>query len=78
MTPFNEPLNLTLERCKKGFRDYAHTAGDPLTIASGQLYKHMIVQARILADIDCFIGLSNVALILIPFCIQLAPIKSEG
>ncbi|ATZ11139.1 DHA2 family efflux MFS transporter permease subunit [Erwinia amylovora] len=78
MTPFNEPFNLTLERWTQGVRDFAHTAGDPLTIASGQLYKQMIVQARFLAYIDVFMGLSIVALILIPFCLLLAPIKSEG
>ncbi|CCP02680.1 Putativefamily MFS transporter [Erwinia amylovora Ea644] len=78
MTPFNEPFNLTLERWTQGVRDFVHTAGDPLTIASGQLYKQMIVQARFLAYIDVFMGLSIVALILIPFCLLLAPIKSEG
>jgi len=47
-------------------------------LASGQLYQEMIAQARILAYIDVFTGLSIVALLLIPFCWLLSPIKSEG
>jgi len=78
MTPLNEPFNLTVERWAHGVRDYVHMAGDPVTIATGQLYKQMIVQARFLAYIDVFMGLSIVALILIPFCLLLAPIKSQG
>ncbi|UDQ81602.1 DHA2 family efflux MFS transporter permease subunit [Erwinia rhapontici] len=78
MTPLNEPFNLTVERWAQGVRDYVHMAGDPVTIATGQLYKQMIVQARFLAYIDVFMGLSIVALVLIPFCLLLAPIKSQG
>ncbi|SUB17676.1 Uncharacterised protein [Pantoea agglomerans] len=52
--------------------------GDPVTLATGQLYQEMIAQSRILAYIDVFSGLSIVALILIPFCWLLSPIKSEG
>ncbi|MEN5016173.1 DHA2 family efflux MFS transporter permease subunit [Erwinia sp. Eh17-17] len=78
MTPLNEPFNLAVERWAQGVRDFVHMAGDPVTIATGQLYKQMIVQARFLAYIDVFMGLSVVALILIPFCLLLAPIKSQG
>ncbi|WP_455814486.1 DHA2 family efflux MFS transporter permease subunit [Pseudomonas graminis] len=78
MTPLNEPFNLAVERWAQGVRDFVHTAGDPVTVATGQLYKQMIVQARFLAYIDVFMGLSIVALILIPFCLLLAPIKSQG
>ncbi|MFG1175360.1 DHA2 family efflux MFS transporter permease subunit [Erwiniaceae bacterium CAU 1747] len=78
MTPLNEPFNLAVERWAQGVRDFVHMAGDPITIATGQLYQQMIVQARFLAYIDVFMGLSVVALILIPFCLLLAPIKSEG
>ncbi|MGB9096934.1 DHA2 family efflux MFS transporter permease subunit [Erwinia sp.] len=78
MSPLNEPFNLTVERWAQGVRDFTTAVGDPVTIATGQLYKEMIAQARILAYVDVFMGLSLVALVLIPFCLLLAPIKSEG
>ncbi|MEW5287938.1 MULTISPECIES: DHA2 family efflux MFS transporter permease subunit [Erwinia] len=78
MTPLNEPFNLTVERWAQGIRDFTSAVGDPVTLATGQIYKQMIVQARFLAYIDVFMGLSVIALILIPFCLLLAPIKSEG
>ncbi|WP_338562456.1 DHA2 family efflux MFS transporter permease subunit [Erwinia sp. E_sp_B04_7] len=78
MSPLNEPFNLTVERWAQGVRDFTTAVGDPVTIATGQLYKEMIAQARILAYVDVFMGLSIVALILIPFCLLLSPIKSEG
>ena len=78
MSPLNEPFNLAVERWAQGIRDFTSAIGDPATIATGRLYQEMIAQARILAYIDVFMGLSIVALILIPFCLLLAPIKSEG
>ncbi|WP_338569702.1 DHA2 family efflux MFS transporter permease subunit [Erwinia billingiae] len=78
MSPLNESFNLTVERWAQGVRDFTTAVGDPVTIATGQLYKEMIAQARILAYVDVFMGLSLVALILIPFCLLLSPIKSEG
>ncbi|MDF7647898.1 DHA2 family efflux MFS transporter permease subunit [Pantoea sp. Acro-805] len=78
MTPLNEPFNITLQHWAQAIRDFTTAAGDPLTLATGQLYKEMIAQARILAYIDVFMGLSIVALLLIPFCWLLSPIKSEG
>lgn len=78
MSPLNEQFNLTVERWAQGVRDFTSTVGDPVTIATGQLYQEMIAQARILAYIDVFMGLSIVALVLIPFCLLLTPIKSEG
>lgn len=78
MSPLNEPFNLTVERWAQGVRDFTSAVGDPVTVATGQLYQEMIAQARILAYIDVFMGLSLVALILIPFCLLLTPIKSEG
>ncbi|WP_428945678.1 DHA2 family efflux MFS transporter permease subunit [Pantoea sp. FN060301] len=78
MSPLNEPFNLTVERWAQSVKDFTTMVGDPVTIATGQLYREMIAQARILAYIDVFMGLSIVALILIPFCLLLAPIKSEG
>ncbi|WP_312393553.1 DHA2 family efflux MFS transporter permease subunit [Mixta calida] len=78
MTPLNEQFNITLERWAQAIRDYTSAAGDPLTLAAGQLYQQMIVQARILAYVDVFIGLGIVAFILIPLCLLLSSVKSEG
>jgi DHA2 family multidrug resistance protein len=42
------------------------------------MYKQLIAQSRFLAYVDVFTILSVVALCLIPFCLLLSPIKSEG
>jgi DHA2 family multidrug resistance protein len=42
------------------------------------MYQTMIEQSRFLAYIDVFTLLSVVALLLIPFCLLLSPVKSEG
>ncbi|MBE8887705.1 multidrug resistance protein, partial [Enterobacter hormaechei] len=52
--------------------------GDPTGIATGRMYQTMIEQSRFLAYIDVFTILSAVALLLIPFCLLLSPVKSEG
>jgi len=78
MTPLNEQFNITVERWAQSIRDFTSAAGDPLMLATGQLYQEMIVQARILAYVDVFIGLGIVAFILIPLCLLLSPVKSEG
>ncbi|ATA23047.1 EmrB/QacA family drug resistance transporter [Brenneria goodwinii] len=78
MSALNEPFNQTIERWAQAIRDFSTMAGDPVTLATGQMYKEMIVQARMLAYIDVFKGLSIIALLLIPFCLLLAPIKSKG
>ncbi|UQY45481.1 DHA2 family efflux MFS transporter permease subunit [Erwinia sp. PK3-005] len=78
MTPLNEQFNLTVERWAQSIRDFSSAVGDPLTLATGQLYQEMIVQARILAYVDVFVGLGIVAFILIPLCFLLSPVKSEG
>ncbi|RWR02094.1 DSBA oxidoreductase [[Pantoea] beijingensis] len=78
MSPLNEPFNLTVERWAQGIRDFTSAVGDPVTLATGKLYQELIAQARILAYVDVFMGLSLVAFILIPFCLLLSPIKSEG
>ncbi|GAA3607067.1 DHA2 family efflux MFS transporter permease subunit [Gibbsiella greigii] len=78
MSPLNEPFNLTVEHWAQAIRDFTTQTGDPISLATGQLYKTMIEQARILAYIDVFTGLSVIALLLIPFCLLLAPIKSKG
>ncbi|QHM70401.1 DHA2 family efflux MFS transporter permease subunit [Mixta intestinalis] len=78
MSPLNEQFNITLERWAQAVRDFSSAAGDPLALATGQLYQQMIVQARILAYVDVFIGLGIVAFVLIPLCFLLSPVKSEG
>ena len=78
MTPLNEQFNPTVERWAQAIRDFTSAVGDPVTLATGQLYQEMVAQARILAYIDVFMGLGIVALIMIPFCLLLSPIKSEG
>ncbi|QTF07588.1 DHA2 family efflux MFS transporter permease subunit [Brenneria izadpanahii] len=78
MSTLNEPFNQTVERWAHAIRDFSTMAGDPVALATGQMYKQMIVQARMLAYIDIFRGLSIIALLLIPFCLLLAPIKSKG
>ncbi|OON40920.1 EmrB/QacA family drug resistance transporter [Izhakiella australiensis] len=78
MSPLNEQFTQTLARWAQAIRDFSSMAGDPSTIASGRLYQEMIAQSRILAYIDVFVGLSILALILLPFCLLLSPIKSEG
>ncbi|WP_304169177.1 DHA2 family efflux MFS transporter permease subunit [Lonsdalea britannica] len=78
MTPLNEPFNLALERLTHAVKNFSTMAGDPMSIATGRLYKEMIAQARILAYIDVFAGLSIIALLLIPLCLLLSPIKSKG
>jgi drug resistance transporter, EmrB/QacA subfamily len=77
-TPFNESFQLTLRQMAQAIRDYTTQVGDPLSLAGGQLYKEMIAQARFLAYVDVFSILSVVALCLIPFCLLLSPVKSEG
>ena len=59
-------------------RNFTSLAGDPFSNATGQMYKAMVAQSRILAYIDVFTILSVVAVLLIPFCLLLSPIKSEG
>ncbi len=78
MSPLNEQFNMTLERWAQAIRDFTSAAGDPLALATGQLYQQMIVQARILAYVDVFTGLGVIAFILIPLCFLLSPVKSEG
>ncbi|PIJ48677.1 EmrB/QacA family drug resistance transporter [Erwinia sp. OLTSP20] len=78
MTPLDASFNQTLARWAQAVRDFSSLVGDPTTLASGKLYQEMIAQARILAYIDVFIGLSIFALILLPFCFLLSPVKSEG
>lgn len=78
MSPFNEQFQEAVRRGAAAVRDFAHQLGDPVQLATGQLYQQMIVQSRILAYIDVFSLCALVAFILIPFCLLLSPVKSEG
>ncbi|MGY5957739.1 Multidrug export protein EmrB [Kosakonia sp. BK9b] len=77
-SPFNESFQQALRSSAEAIRHFTTLAGDPLATATGQMYKTMIAQSRFLAYIDVFTLLSVVALILIPFCLLLSPVKSEG
>ncbi|MDF7761281.1 DHA2 family efflux MFS transporter permease subunit [Kosakonia cowanii] len=77
-SPFNEPFQLALRSMAEAVRNFTSLAGDPFSNATGQMYKAMVAQSRILAYIDVFTILSVVAVLLIPFCLLLSPIKSEG
>ncbi|WP_413734597.1 DHA2 family efflux MFS transporter permease subunit [Sodalis sp. RH21] len=78
MSPLNEQFQQAVARAAAAIRDFSHQIGDPVQLATGQMYQQMIIQARILAYIDVFSLCAVVALILIPFCLLLSPIKSEG
>lgn len=77
-TPLNESFQLTLKEVAEGIRNFTTQVGDPLSLASGQMYKELIAQSRFLAYVDVFTILSVVALCLIPFCLLLSPVRSEG
>jgi DHA2 family multidrug resistance protein len=77
-SPFNESFQLTLKEVAEAIRNFTTQVGDPLSLAGGQMYKQLIAQSRFLAYVDVFTILSVVALCLIPFCLLLSPIKSEG
>ncbi len=77
-TQFDEPFQLRVREMADAIRNYTSIAGDPLSIATGQMYRTMIEQSRFLAYIDVFTMLSLVAALLIPFVFFLAPVKSEG
>jgi len=78
MSPLNEPFQLAVRESAQAIRNFTALVGDPMNTAMGQMYKTMIAQSRFLAYIDVFTLLSIVALLLIPFCLLLSPIKSEG
>jgi DHA2 family multidrug resistance protein len=77
-SPFNESFQLALRESADAIRNFTSITGDALNTATGQMYKTMIAQARFLAYIDVFTLLAVVAFLLIPFCLLLSPIKSEG
>ena len=49
-----------------------------MQLATARMYQEMVSQSRILAYIDVFGYCAIVAVILIPFCFLLSPVKSEG
>ncbi|MGP3591110.1 DHA2 family efflux MFS transporter permease subunit [Vagococcus sp. WN89Y] len=77
-SPFNEQFQQAIRATAETIRNFTTLAGDPLSNATGQMYKTMIAQSRFLAYVDVFTILSVVAVLLIPFCLLLSPIKSEG
>lgn len=77
-TPFDEQFQQAIRSTAEAIRNFTSLTGDPLSAATGQMYKAMIEQSRFLAYIDVFTLLSVVAILLIPFCLLLSPIKSEG
>jgi len=78
MNPFDEQFQQAIKSGAQAIRNFTTQIGDPTGLATGQLYKTMIEQSRILAYIDVFTILSVVALLLIPLCLLLSPVKSEG
>lgn len=77
-TPFDEPFQQAVKNLAEAIRNFTHLVGDPLSLASGQMYRELIAQSRFLAYIDVFTVLSMIALCLVPFCLLLSPVKSEG
>ena len=77
-TVFDEPFSQMVQKMSAAIENFTTLVGDSTQLATAQLYKQMISQARILAYVDVFTGLCIIALIMIPFCLLLAPVKSEG
>lgn len=77
--PFNEQFQLAIPQSAQADPELHQLQGDPTGIATGRMYQTMITeQSRFLAYIDVFTILSAAALLLIPFCLLLSPVKSEG
>lgn len=74
----DQQFSLAVQKMSAAIHNFTTLVGDATQLATGQLYKQMISQARFLAYIDVFNGLCLVALIMIPFCLLLSPVKSEG
>ncbi len=78
MTSLNQQFDQAVSKMTQAIQNFSSAAGDATSLATGQLYKQMISQARFLAYVDVFSGLCIIGLILLPFCLLLAPVKSEG
>ena len=77
-SPFDEQFQQAVRSSAEAIRNFTSQVGDPTAIASGQMYQTLIEQSRFLAYVDVFTLLSLVAVLLIPFCLLLSPVKSEG
>lgn len=78
MTPLSEPFNQAVARWIAAIRDFSHATGDPMETALGKMYTTLTAQAKILAFIDVFTFCAFLALLMIPLCFLLAPVKSSG
>lgn len=78
MTPLDEQFRQAVQQGAEAIRNFTGLAGDPTSLATGQLYQEMISQTRILAYNDVFMLCGLMSLIMIPLCFLLSPIKSEG
>ena len=78
MTSLDAAFNQSLEQMSHAIRNFSDMAGNVSSIAAGRLYQEMISQSRFLAYCDVFYGLCIIGLILLPFCLLLSPVKSEG
>ncbi|MEW6485333.1 DHA2 family efflux MFS transporter permease subunit [Tatumella ptyseos] len=78
MTPLNQQFNQAVSQMAQAIQNFSNAVGNATSLATGQLYQQMISQARFLAYVDVFFGLCIIGLILLPFCLLLAPVKSEG
>ncbi|TKI07423.1 DHA2 family efflux MFS transporter permease subunit [Martelella alba] len=77
-TPLNEQFQQAIAAGAAVVRDFSLQIGDPVQSAAAQLYRQMIFQSRILSYIDVFTLCGVMAFIMIPFCLLLSPVKSEG
>lgn len=77
-TVLDEPFTQMVQKMSAAIENFTTLVGNSTQLATAQLYKQMISQARILAYVDVFTGLCVIALVMIPFCLLLAPVKSEG
>ncbi|ARU94824.1 DHA2 family efflux MFS transporter permease subunit [Tatumella citrea] len=78
MSTLDQQFNQAVTQMTDAVKNFTSIAGDASSVAMGQLYKQMISQARFLAYVDVFSGLCLIGLVMIPFCLLLAPVKSEG
>ena len=78
MSTLDQQFNQAVTQMTDAVKNFTSIAGDASSVAMGQLYKQMISQARFLAYVDVFSGLCLIGLVMIPFCLLLSPVKSEG
>lgn len=78
MSPLSDQFQQTVDRYAAAIRDFSQQLADPAQLATAKMYQQMLSQSRILAYVDVFTLCGIVAVILIPFCLLLSPVKSEG